>query len=95
MGRLMNLVTPLHRATKRDYVGRMMDDKVQCMVTAKEYEFDYWDGDRRFGYGVPIIWGGGFGGGGLGGGGFGGGGGGGFGGGGGGGFGGGGASGGW
>jgi len=60
MGRLMNLVTPLHRATKRDYVGRMMDDKVQCMVTAKEYEFDYWDGDRRFGYGgyryIPGRW---------------------------------------
>jgi ubiquinone/menaquinone biosynthesis C-methylase UbiE len=29
----------------------MMDDKVASMVKAKEYGFDYWDGDRRYGYG--------------------------------------------
>jgi len=51
MGRLMNLVTPLHKKTKRDYIGRMMDDKVACMLKAKEYEYDYWDGNRRYGYG--------------------------------------------
>ena len=51
MGRLLEIVTPLHKATKRDYLARMMDDKVHCMVKAKEYEFDYWDGDRRYGYG--------------------------------------------
>lgn len=51
MGRLLNIVTPLHQSTKRDYIGRMMDDKVHCMLKAKEYEFDYWDGDRRYGYG--------------------------------------------
>jgi ubiquinone/menaquinone biosynthesis C-methylase UbiE len=51
MGRLLNIVTPLHKSTKRDYIGRMMDDKVHCMLKAKEYEFDYWDGDRRYGYG--------------------------------------------
>ncbi|MBV9636364.1 MAG: class I SAM-dependent methyltransferase, partial [Methylobacteriaceae bacterium] len=51
MGRLLNIVTPLHKMTKRDYVGRMMDEKVHCMMKAKEYEGDYWDGDRRFGYG--------------------------------------------
>jgi len=60
MGRLMNIVTPLHKMTKRDYVGRMMDEKVQCMLKAKEYEADYWDGDRRFGYGgykyMPGRW---------------------------------------
>ena len=51
MGQLLNLATPLHKKTKRDVVARMVDDKVTCMVKAKEYEFDYWDGDRRFGYG--------------------------------------------
>lgn len=51
MGRLLNIVTPLHKKTKRDYIGRMVNDKVQCMLKAKEYEFDYWDGDRRYGYG--------------------------------------------
>lgn len=51
MGNLLTIVTPLHKKTTRDYIGRMMDDKVQCMLKAKEYEFDYWDGDRRYGYG--------------------------------------------
>lgn len=51
MGRLLNIVTPLHRMTRRDYVARMTDDKVTCMLRAKAYEADYWDGDRRFGYG--------------------------------------------
>ena len=51
MGRLLEIVTPLHRRTQRDYLGRMTDDKVHCMLKAKEYETDYWDGDRRYGYG--------------------------------------------
>jgi SAM-dependent methyltransferase len=51
VGRLLNIVTPLHQATKRDYIGRMMDEKIKCMIKAREYEYDYWDGDRRFGYG--------------------------------------------
>jgi len=51
MGELLNIVTPLHKQTKRDYLARMNDDKVHCMLKAKEYEFDYWDGDRRYGYG--------------------------------------------
>ena len=60
MGHLLNIVTPLHKATKRDYLARMVDDKVTCMLKAKEYEADYWDGDRRFGYGgykyLPGRW---------------------------------------
>lgn len=60
MGRLLNIVTPLHKATKRDYLARMVDDKVTCMLKAKQYEADYWDGDRRFGYGgykyLPGRW---------------------------------------
>lgn len=51
MGKLLNIVTPLHQMTKRDYLARMVDEKVLCMKKAKEYEADYWDGDRRFGYG--------------------------------------------
>ena len=51
MSRLLNIVTPLHTMTKRKYIERMVDDKVHCMTKAKEYEFDYWDGDRRYGYG--------------------------------------------
>jgi len=51
MGRLLNIVTSLHQMTERKYIDRMLDDKVHCMMKAKEYEFDYWDGDRRYGYG--------------------------------------------
>ena len=51
MGQLQNFFTPLHKKTQRDYGGRMMDAKVECMLKAKEYEYDYWDGDRRHGYG--------------------------------------------
>ncbi len=51
MSQLCNIVTPLHQRTSRKYIDRMVDEKVQCMYKAKEYEFDYWDGDRRFGYG--------------------------------------------
>jgi len=51
MGKLVSIATPLHKRTSRDYLARMTDDKVHCMKVAKQYEFDYWDGDRRFGYG--------------------------------------------
>jgi ubiquinone/menaquinone biosynthesis C-methylase UbiE len=51
MGKLLNIVTPLHTRTQRDYVGRMTDDKVACMRLALEYGEDFWDGDRRYGYG--------------------------------------------
>jgi SAM-dependent methyltransferase len=60
MGRMLSIVSPLHKATKRDYLARMADEKVHCMIKAKEYEFDYWDGERRYGYGgykyIPGRW---------------------------------------
>ena len=51
MNSLLNIVTPLHKRTARDYVARMVDEKIHCMGKAREYEYDYWDGDRRYGYG--------------------------------------------
>ena len=51
MGITRNFVTPLHEATKRDYLGRMNDNKANCMIEAKNYDYSYWDGERRFGYG--------------------------------------------
>lgn len=51
MSRMLDIVTPLHTATRRDYLARMNDDKIACSVKAREFEADYWDGDRRFGYG--------------------------------------------
>lgn len=51
MGSELNLVTSLHTSTKRDYLARMVDNKVEAMLIAKQYGRDYWDGDRRYGYG--------------------------------------------
>lgn len=51
MGNLVELVTPLHKRTTRDYLARMVDDKVHCMEVSRQYGKDYWDGDRRYGYG--------------------------------------------
>ena len=51
MGQLLDIVTPLHQSTQRDYLARMVDNKVEAMLVAKKYEEDYWDGDRRYGYG--------------------------------------------
>ena len=60
MGKFREIVTPLHQSTKRNYLARMQDDKVSCMHKAKEYGEDYWDGDRRYGYGgykyIPGRW---------------------------------------
>lgn len=60
MGSQIEIVTPLHLATKRDCLARMVDNKVEAMIKAKQYAFDYWDGDRRYGYGgyryIPGRW---------------------------------------
>jgi len=60
MRQLRNFLTQLHQATRRDYISRMLDDKVNCMKIAKQYGKDYWDGDRRYGYGgykyIPGRW---------------------------------------
>lgn len=51
MGKLINIVTPLHKATSRVYLGRMQDAKIECMRIARRFGVDFWDGDRRYGYG--------------------------------------------
>lgn len=51
IGERLSLVTPLHESTKRDVLARMMDDKVEAMKVSKKYDRDYWDGNRRYGYG--------------------------------------------
>lgn len=48
----IDFVSQLHMATKRDYIGRVTsDDKAECTKVAKEYGYDYWNGDRKYGYG--------------------------------------------
>ncbi len=45
------LMTFNHQKTKRNYLERMNNSKVKCMIEAKKYEKNYWDGPRKFGYG--------------------------------------------
>ena len=49
--KLRNFITPNHKKTKRNYLERMINQKIQCMKIGKKYSFDYWDGDRKYGYG--------------------------------------------
>lgn len=49
--REVQFVTPLHVSSKRDYLARMNAEKPECMRVAKQWGYDYWDGERRFGYG--------------------------------------------
>lgn len=48
----IDFVQTLHSSTKRNYVQRVVDhDKAECAEVARRFGRDYWDGDRRFGYG--------------------------------------------
>jgi len=60
IGKELNLVSNLHNSTKRNYLHRMNNNKVYCMKIAKKYGREYWDGERKFGYGgykyIPGRW---------------------------------------
>ncbi len=55
-----NLVSNLHKKTKRNYLERMINQKINCMDVAKKYDERYWDGNRKYGYGgykyIPGRW---------------------------------------
>ena len=51
MSKLKNFVTKIHKSTKRNYLQRMNDNKPYCMKKARKFGKDFWDGNRRFGYG--------------------------------------------
>jgi protein-L-isoaspartate(D-aspartate) O-methyltransferase len=49
---VVNFIQPLHRATTRDYAGRFAgEDKAACAAIAKQFGKEYFDGDRKYGYG--------------------------------------------
>jgi len=58
--RQKHFITSLHNSTKRNYLERMINNKVFCINVASKYDKDYWDGDRKFGYGgyqyIPGRW---------------------------------------
>jgi SAM-dependent methyltransferase len=48
----IDFVTPIHKKTKRDYLARVNEfPKAEAAKIAKQFGKDYWDGDRKVGYG--------------------------------------------
>lgn len=48
----IDFISPLHKRTKRDYLARVNEfPKAEAAKIAKQFGKDYWDGDRRVGYG--------------------------------------------
>lgn len=48
----IDFISAVHKSTKRDYLGRVNEyPKAKAATIAKQYGYDYWDGDRKFGYG--------------------------------------------
>lgn len=50
----IDFMSPLHKSTTRDYLARVNDSefpKHKAADLAKQWGFDYWDGDRRINYG--------------------------------------------
>jgi len=51
---LVDFISLVHKSTKRDYIARVTDaefPKAKAAALAKQWDKDYWDGDRRTGYG--------------------------------------------
>jgi len=52
LGRRIDFTQTLHERTSRDYLARVTTgDKAECATVASRFGQEYWDGDRRFGYG--------------------------------------------
>lgn len=48
----IDFLSPIHKSTKRDYLGRVNEfPKAEAAKLAKKFDYDYWDGDRKVGYG--------------------------------------------
>jgi protein-L-isoaspartate(D-aspartate) O-methyltransferase len=50
----VDFLSPLHKSTARDYLARVNDPeypKARAAELAKKWDYEYWDGDRRTGYG--------------------------------------------
>jgi protein-L-isoaspartate(D-aspartate) O-methyltransferase len=48
----IDFLSPLHKATKRDYLARVNEyPKAEAIKIAKRFDEAFWDGDRKFGYG--------------------------------------------
>ncbi len=52
MPHIDEFISLVHTQSKRDYLKRVNEfPKPEAAKIAKKFDFDYWDGDRKFGYG--------------------------------------------
>ncbi|MBI2438266.1 MAG: class I SAM-dependent methyltransferase [Lentisphaerae bacterium] len=52
MRKQIDFLQQYNMGSKRDYLGRVTQyDKAACAEIAKQWGYDYWNGDRRYGYG--------------------------------------------
>ena len=48
----IDFISPLHKKTNRDYLARVNEfPKAEAAKLARQFGRDYWDGDRKVGYG--------------------------------------------
>ena len=50
----IDFMSVIHKSTQRDYLARVNDPeypKAKAAELAKNWDYDYWDGDRRINYG--------------------------------------------
>ena len=48
----LDFIQNVHTRTSRNYVQRVVEyDKAECAEIARRFGKDYWDGDRKYGYG--------------------------------------------
>lgn len=50
----LDFMSVVHKSTRRDYLARVNDPdypKAKAAALAKQWGYDYWDGDRRINYG--------------------------------------------
>ncbi len=48
----IDFLSDVHTSTKRDYLARVNEmPKAEASARARQWGYDYWDGDRRTGYG--------------------------------------------
>ncbi len=49
---IIDFIAKIHTSTQRDYLARVNEaDKASCAEVALKWDKDYWDGERKHGYG--------------------------------------------
>ena len=47
----IDFISIIHKKTERNYLERVTEEKPKIIEISKKYDFEYWDGDREYGYG--------------------------------------------